>query len=134
MSVEDQYIDVLQNIEFSIVTFYRQQHDLSDYDVTRTLEALVDHYAAEKIGRPPRHFSLSDQECRLFDGVKKMCEWRLGRISLDDAVAQAEEKVLEPNTVDEIILCLKKILKSVNKCHNRGGRQGYLNFVSEFIP
>lgn len=40
--VEDQYMDVLQNIDFAIVTTYREHRDMSDYDVMRVVEAAVD--------------------------------------------------------------------------------------------
>ena len=35
MRVEDQYADVLQNIEFGIVTAYKSHPEMSDYDVMR---------------------------------------------------------------------------------------------------
>jgi len=41
MSFENDYLDVLQNIEFAIVNFCRRHRELCDYDVMRTLEALI---------------------------------------------------------------------------------------------
>jgi len=60
MKVEDEYRDVLQNVEFAIVDTYRDHPGMSDYAVMRALEALIDVYAAEGIGRSPRGFNLSD--------------------------------------------------------------------------
>jgi hypothetical protein len=40
---------------------------------------------------------------------------------------------MEPKTIDEIIACLKRIRKSINRWNKVGGRQGYLIFVSDFI-
>ena len=48
MKVEEQYEDVLQNIEFAIVSSYREYPDLSDYGVMRALEALMDVYCSGK--------------------------------------------------------------------------------------
>jgi hypothetical protein len=90
------------------------------------LEALIDHYVAEKIGRAPRKFSLSETELRVFDRVKYMCDWRLGRPTGD--MPQAEVK-----SMDEIIQCLKRILKSAQKWNKREGVRGYLNFASQFV-
>ncbi len=41
MIFEDNYLDVLQNIEFGIIAVYKQYQDLSDYDVMRALEAIT---------------------------------------------------------------------------------------------
>jgi hypothetical protein len=133
MSVEDKYIDVLQNIEFGIVTTYRDHPELSDYGVIRVLESLIDNYRAEKIGRSPRHFSLSDVERLLSKNVQSMCEWRLGRASLSHDVSKNKDIAPEPKSVDEVILCLTRILRSVNKWNKRGGRQGYLNFIIQYV-
>ena len=133
MRVEDKYTDVLQNIEFGIVMTYQDHPELSDYGVMRMLEALIDSYTAEKIGRSPRHFPLSDVERLLLENVRRMCEWRLGRASLSDDASKDKEITPEPKSVDEIVLCLKRILKSVNKWNKRGGRQGYLNFVIQYV-
>lgn len=134
MKVEDQYTDILQNIEFGIVITYRVYPEMSDYDVMRMLEALIDTYVAEKIGRLPRNFSLSDTEKVMMANVRRMCEWRMGRGGL--GFPPAKEKDIapsEPKTADEIIICLKRILKSAKKWNKMGGRQGYLNFIVQYV-
>lgn len=133
MKFEDQYLDVLQNIEFGIVSSYRKHQDMTDYEVMRMLEALIDGYKAEKIGRPPRDFSLSSMEKEMYQTIRETCEWRLGRVNpfTDDQVE--EEPAFQSRTVDEIILCLKRILKSVNTWNEEGGRKGYLNFIRQFV-
>ena len=47
MAFEEQYLDVLQNIEFAIVSAYREHNDLRDREVMRALDALIDFYRAE---------------------------------------------------------------------------------------
>jgi len=131
--VEEQYMDVLQNIEMGIVLTYHDRLNLSDHDVRRTLEALIDAYKAEKVGRPQRQFNLSEDERLLMDNVRRMCEWRLGRGKLEDDPGQEGQNAPEPKTVDEILLCLKKILKSVDQWNRSGGRQGYLNFIIQYV-
>ncbi|HPO14188.1 MAG TPA: hypothetical protein PLI09_12150 [Candidatus Hydrogenedentes bacterium] len=130
--IEDKHPDVLQNIEFAIVDTYRQYRELSDYDVMRVLEASLETYAAEKAGRSARTTRLSELEQLLLEWVLHMCEWRLGRIPLGNT-----EEVFSsddvPITIDEIILCLKRLLKSVNRWNKDGGRQGYLNFIVQYV-
>jgi hypothetical protein len=132
-TVDDQHLDVLQNIESGIVAMYRAQAEMSDYAVMRMLEALIDRYTAEKIGRPPRDFGLSDVERLLLGTVYRTCEWRLGRGGVPGDPAHSGGMAPEPKTVDEIILCLKRVLKSAKRWNKEGGRQGYLNFVTQFV-
>ena len=133
MRVEDQYTDVLQNIEFGIVVTYKDNPEIADYNVVRMLEALIDQYATEKIGRPPRHFSLSEVEQALLEKVRGTCEWRLGRATLTDSTEKIGEMTPEPITIDEIILCLKRVLKSVKRWNKDGGRRGYLGFIIQYV-
>ncbi len=131
--VEEQYLDVLQNIEFGIVAVYRARAEMSDYAVMRVLEALIDGYTAEKIGRSPRDFRLSDVERVLLGTVRSICEWRLGRRNPPDSLFRIPDIGPEPKGVDEIILCLKRVIKSAKRWDKEGGRQGYLNFITRFV-
>ena len=65
---EEQYEDVLQNIEFTIVGVYREQPDeISDWSVEAALDALIQHYSAQVTGRTPRAARLSDGEQAIYD-------------------------------------------------------------------
>ena len=80
---EEQYEDVLQNIEFAIVSTYRERpEEISDWSVETALETLIRAYGAEHTGRAPRPARLSEAEQAIYDAVKGMCEWRLGRAQL----------------------------------------------------
>ena len=133
MTVEDQYIDVLQNLEFGIVLTYKDHREISDYNVMRALEALIDRYTGEKVGRPQRHFLLSNVELILLENVRRMCEWRLGCWTLTDDPQKAEVATPTPKTIDEIILCLKRVLKSVKRWNKSGGMRGYLDFIVQYV-
>lgn len=108
MQFHEEYLDVLQNIEFGIVQVYREHTNLLDHDVISALEALIDYYRAQEVNRPTRHFNLSDRTMLVFDNVKDICEWRLGRISLKVEGEENDETNPEAITVNEIINCLKK--------------------------
>ena len=130
MALEDTHLDVLQNIEFAIVSIYRKQHDLRDVQVMRALDALIDVYRAEARGHTPKDISLAGPEDMVFQRTKEMCELRLGR----QAVATRIQVPFEGDkTVHDILACLRKIRKSVERWNKRGGQQGYLQFVSEFV-
>ena len=132
MKDEDKNLDVLQNIEFAIATTYKDARDLTDYSVMSALEALIDSYTAEITGRAPRSFKLSPEEQTLFGAVRDMCEWRLGRGHLDEPLNELDVD-LKKNTVEEILLCLKKVLKSARFWNREGGRRGYLDFIVRYF-
>ncbi len=62
---------------------------------------------------------------------------RLGRQSLQapDEAGQPADLALPgaDKTLDEILACLKRVRKSVNYWTKESGRQGYLNFVTQFV-
>ncbi len=128
--IEDTYPDVLQNIEFAIISVYREFRDLSDYDVMRVLDAVLENYDAEKAGRNPRNARFSPLEQTLHERVREICEWRLGR-----ATPGNTEKSPPKTTIarDDMIRCLRRLIKSAGLWNKQGGRQGYLNYIIQFI-
>ena len=127
----DRYFDVLQNIEYAIVETYRDRPELADSNVDRVLDSLARTYAAEASQRPAPPVKLSELDQELFDRVRFMCEWRLGR---DEAPPKATGKgKLKPKTPDEIVACLKRVRSSVKLWTKQLGRQGYLNWIQDFI-
>lgn len=133
MKVEEQYQDVLQNLEYVIVAMYHDYPELSDSQVARTLDGLTDAFIAEKIRRPPRNFNLSELEQGLLSQLRAVCEWRLGRAPMSYKDPKGSSPKTAPLTTDEILLCLERIRKSVRKWNNTNGVRGYLNFVKDFL-
>ncbi|MBN2093398.1 hypothetical protein JW964_27485 [candidate division KSB1 bacterium] len=130
MEFHEKYLDVLQNLEFAIIQVFHAHPELIDHDVINALEALASFFIAEKNNRPPRNFSLSNNAKEIFDNVKDVCHWRLGRrapITIDQPIS------LTPLSLDEIINCIKKIHSSAKWWNKERGRQGYLQFVSQFV-
>jgi len=129
---ETKYFDVLQNIEFGIVRVYRQHNDLIDSDVEQALSGLIREYKATQFGKSfdPSKFAPLVRE--VYDSTRMMCEWRLGR---ENPVTGEDMpfEVPKPVSVDEMIACLKRIRKSVQKWSKRGGRQGYLQFIEQYV-
>lgn len=93
MALEDRHLDVLQNIEFAIVSVYREQHDLRDLDVMRGLDALIDVYRAEVRGHTPKEVDLAEPEHTVFERTKAICEVRLGRQTFESVAEIPEPQV-----------------------------------------
>ena len=128
---EEQYMDVLQNIEFGIVRVFKQKSELIDANVETALQALIKAYRNEGKGREGRSPG-SPLAAEVYESVKIMCDLRLGRGELLKD-GEPIDLDLGDKTVDEIIACLQRIKRSVRMWARQGGRQGYLNFVSGFV-
>ena len=73
--------------------------------------------------------SLDPRARAVFEGVRGVCEWRLGRADLGDGG--------KPSTViglEAVITALRTIMKSVQRWSERGGKRGYLDFVKAYLP
>ena len=131
-SFEDKYLDVLQNIEMTIVSVYREHDDLLDYDVDKVLNLLWKEYRNEQINKTTPMPILNANAQLVYNQVRAMCEWRLGRTEMTGTKGAVRLK-LKPISVDEIMECLKRIRKSVDLWNKQGGRQGYLYFIDNNI-
>ena len=134
MKVEDEFLDVLQNLEISILAVYHEHPQLTDSEVSRTLHALSDGYVAETLGRRPRDFNLSHLEKELLSRVRDMAEWRLGRRSSPDENEESISETPPPLSTENMLACLDRILKSVRKWNKHFGVRGYLNFINDHVP
>jgi hypothetical protein len=130
-SFEDEYLDVLQNIEFAIVQVAHRHPELTDYDVEKALNTLIKVY--KKPGREQEPgFGQNQLAGEVYDGVKAMCDWRLG-VNKKQPHGLPKSPDMTPLSLDEIQACLKRIRKSLQTWNKRGGRRGYLEFINQFV-
>jgi hypothetical protein len=129
---DDKYLDVLQNIEFALMQAYRAHAEMTDWEAREAVKALMRVYKAEasKSIAPILRLNLLGQEA--FESVKMVCDWRLGKATVmpEDGKPSIEMKM---QTLDEVIACLQRILRSIQMWEKEGGRRGYFNFVSQFV-
>jgi hypothetical protein len=132
MAVEDQYTDVLQNIELSIVSVHKDEPKLLDVDVIEALEALIRGYSLEEQGRGWPSTRLSSRAALVVEACKQVCEWRLGRATI--STFGDSRAVPPPISVGTVVQCLKRLRKSARLWNERSGRQGYLEYIEQFLP
>ena len=133
MDVEEEYLDVLQNIEFAIMSVYRDNPLLVDFDVEAAINALISLYHAQSQNHEPRPSRLNERATLVYERVETICEFRLGREELLSKDMRKRGPQPEPVTLDVIVACLKRIRKSVQRWNKEGGRQGYLTFNGRFV-
>lgn len=100
------HLDVLQNIEFILVSEYRKDSTIDDRIIADALKSAIDN----EIPKNDRALSIKEnlQEMRMFRGHVSDNIWQAG---------------------------LRTVLQSVRRHSNlQPGLTEYLDFVSEFIP
>jgi hypothetical protein len=132
-SLVEEYMDVLHNIEFALVGAYDRNPNLTDTGTMYSVEALIKVYTGELRGRAVAPPQFKPEERDAYDAAKAMCDFRLGRTSMEGEKGEKVEVEGEPLTLEEITACLKRILKSINTWYKRGGRRGYYEYVRQFI-
>ena len=124
--LEYDHLDLLQNMEIVIVEAHRSNPEVTDFDVTDALDALTRQYSAEELGRQPSVISLDPRAQAVYQNVRQICEWRLGR--------RPDKEMDPPDSMADIVSALRRIIKSVGRWSGRGGKQGYLDFVKDYLP
>jgi hypothetical protein len=131
MRIEEEHLDVLQNIETVIVSIYRKHPEMTDYDVDKVYAILISNYrngvTDKPLSKPAGNLSIL-----VYEQIVTICNWRLGRSSILD---KKGKPLFMPEllTTETIILCFKRLRKSVETWSKQGGRQGYLSYISHFF-
>lgn len=123
-------LDILQNLEFSVVEIWRAHREMSDYSALRAYEAAFQWYRAELRGHTPKEPALKGLDASTFEALKAMCEFRLGR---GECPVPGPE-LIPPIKIELLVECLRELAKSVERHTKHGGRQGYLTFIDKFLP
>ena len=126
----DDKLDILQNLEYSIVEIWRSHPEMSDYTALRAYEAAFQTFRAELRGHVPKPPGLTGIDAAAFEAVEAMCEFRLGR--RPSPVAGTE--TVPPIPVQLLVNCLRELCRSVERHTKAEGRQGYLTFIDGFLP
>jgi hypothetical protein len=133
VNVEEEFQDVLQNLELALVQVYRAHDEMSDWEAETAVSGLIRTYTAEERGRKPPNLRLKPLEQEAYDAVQVMCEIRLGRSELQQESGETVNFSVDSIAVSDLVLCLKRIRKSIQHWRKEGGRRGYFEFVGQFL-
>lgn len=106
---------------------------MTDWDALQAMNGLIRVYQAEARGKPQPELKLTSLHQEIFDGVQSICEWRLGRAQLSDENEIPLDVEFENKTLEEIVLCLKRVRRSIEMWNKDLGRRGYFSFVSDYV-
>ena len=130
---EEEYLDVLHNIETALAHEYEEHSEMTDWETRDAVKALMRAYKAELNERAAPALNLKPLTQSAYDSVKMMCDWRLGRATILTEGGKIPAELPPPKPLNEIIACLQRILRSIELWQKEGGRRGYYNFVSQFL-
>jgi hypothetical protein len=128
MNPIEEHQDVLQNIEAVVIQVWRKHPELTNYAVMRAYEAALTLYKAEARQHTPKPVSLTGLDASVYEAVKVVCDWRLDRAAPPNALNE------DPISLEDMVSCLSRLRKSVEHWTKQGGRQGYLQFIDQFLP
>lgn len=131
-----QHESVLNSMERVIIDLYRAHPDLTDHQVDKILNALERVYTAEIRSKSPPTLRFTPLEQQLYDELKAVCDAWLQRIDL--ATANKGRKypfeLDSSKTVEDIITCLKRLMRSIKLWTKEYGMRGYLNYIKDYLP
>lgn len=130
--VEEEFEEVLLNIELRVTRMFQENPTMTDYVAAEVYEALVAHYSALSNGRTPPKPRVKGLALELFEDIKNVCDICLEGGASDTLIKKKNSPILTISKED-LVRCLRRLQKSVKLWTEKGGRQGYLNFVSSFI-
>ena len=132
LSFEDEYYSVLFSIESAIVEVYKENPQLVDFNVDKALNGAVRTLNNQKRDRKPPTLKLKGDEQVMFDRFMSVADMYLGEGEFETEDGEPLELELMVITIDEMVACFKRIQRSI-KLMSDQGRQGYLEFVSQFF-
>lgn len=120
-----------------LVSVYREdRRAVEDKNVLKVVDALIQYQRRVATGKTPiLPEKLSDNEQLMFDRVLGMMEERRAMATPEQKAPKRFSVLKKVETIDDILLaCLRRIHKSVKFWNKEHGRQGYLQYVIQFLP
>ncbi|RZP54309.1 hypothetical protein [Vibrio vulnificus] len=119
MKVQEKFESELEALESAIVGVYRSEPSLLDSQVARAVESMVALFRAKVKGKSAQEIKLDGLDLRVFSVLNTVI------IEISSSNSELSD--------DDLLQCLKVIEKSIPKWTKQLGRQGYLNFVSQYF-
>ncbi len=130
INVVEDFEDVLQNIEHTIITVYGANPALKDTDVIAATELLITRLGREKKKLPTLPLMIKGLPLAVYEAMYAVVDTRLNRAS-DEIIEGDELGYRIPYRF--MHMCLERLLKSMRFWHGKDGARGYLGYVGGFV-
>jgi uncharacterized protein YoxC len=133
MKSSSDQINFIYNFERMIVGKYQEVPDLLDAQVATAIDYLIRVYNAESEERDAPRKIIRGMASEMSSQLRSICELHLGRAEMEDIEGKSIDIKITKLTAQEVVDSLKKINSSIKVWTKQKGRQGYLNYVTDFI-
>lgn len=124
---------MLQSLEMNLSNHYSEQPQLTDYDVSDAFDALVRYYKA-KLDNRAFTPNLKGRSQEVFEMLQTIGDAFAGSGQFPkDADGPLVPENMESYTLEDVLSCFKRLQSSLKLWTKEGGRQGYLNYISQFV-
>ncbi len=134
MRVDEEFRNVLMNIEIQVIDIANDNPEIADYQVEKVYSALLSKYKALNRGKEAKEVNFKEPTDTLYTQVGAICSFFVGDIKPKDEDGEPINIPLDTISYEDMIACLKSLRKSVKLWNKEGGQKGYLNYVKEFVP
>lgn len=91
---------------------------------------MIEHYRYVARGFDPKKTFLNLNENQIFQNIQEAIELM---VNVPEEITGSEAKKPDQATWEKLVACLRKIRKSAEFWNKNNGRQGYLNYVNNYI-
>lgn len=127
---------LLHSIETVVVQLYEEFPSLIDKDIEMVYEKLGDYYKAVKLNKKPvEPTSNKERTFALIEEILNILDLR-EEAGVDSAILEDEYTCQDYNIgcLEDIYMkAFKTLTKSARFWRKKNGKQGYLNYVAEFV-
>ncbi len=134
MRVDEEFRNVLMNIEIQVIDIANDNPEIADYQVEKVYSALLSKYKALNRGKEAKEVNFKEPTDTLYTQVGAICGFFVGDIKPENEDGEPINIPLDTISYEDMIACLKSLRKSVKLWNKEGGQKGYLNYVKEFVP
>jgi hypothetical protein len=130
----DKHLSLMQSLELNLTNYYNEQPQLIDFDVSDAFNALVRHYKAKLENRSFTP-NLKGRSKEVFEMLQAIGDAFVssGLYPGEDNPDSLALKDMESYTLEDVLSCFKRLQSSLKLWTKEGGRQGYLNYISQFV-
>ncbi len=134
MRIEEKFENQMLNIEMQVVTVANADSRLSDFQVEKVYNAFVRKYKALLMGREAKEVSLPSPAGDLYELIEVVCNL----FTEDDDLFEKNDFLQDINferlSYQDMLDIFKRLRKSLRTWTKRGGSQGYIYYISQFVP
>lgn len=130
--MKDEDLPALRELEVSILRIWDDHDEMNDYTAGRAYEAAYKFYRTVSRGGQPAPTPLTGLDLETYKAVHAVCE-KLVTAGADPFKSMPKDANTKPITAEKLVELLRELGRSVERHTKMDGRQGYLQFLSEFI-